>query len=451
VSIRRWHAELAWLPTGVARDVLIEASGDRFTAVTPEAAPTPDAIRLPGLTLPGLANAHSHAFHRGLRGVAGGGDFWSWRTQMYALASRLTPDSYYELARAVFAEMALAGITCVGEFHYLNDASHEFGHRLLDAAQDAGIRITLLDTCYLTADPSGAPLSGPQLRFTDGSVDAWVARVSSYGQLPSHARLGAAIHSVRAVPFDAMRVVADWASDAAAPLHAHLSEQPAENEASLAFYGRTPTEVFADAGALGPRSTMVHATHLTPMDIELLGASGTTCCICPSTEADLGDGIGPAVALSSAGSALSLGSDSHAMIDILTEARLLEWFQRLATGRRGVFSPYALTVAATSAGHASLGWPNAGRLTPSSHADLVTISLTTPRTTPPPIPSAPRTPPVPSPVPSPPASAPLDEALARVVLAATAADIRHVVIDGRDVVRDGRHLLIPDLPGVRFL
>jgi cytosine/adenosine deaminase-related metal-dependent hydrolase len=194
---------------------------------------------------------------------------------------------------------------------------------------------------------------------------------------------------------------------------------------------------------------MVHATHLTPMDIELLGASGTTCCICPSTEADLGDGIGPAVALSSAGSALSLGSDSHAMIDILTEARLLEWFQRLATGRRGVFSPYALTVAATSAGHASLGWPNAGRLTPSSHADLVTISLTTPRTTTPPILPTPHTPPVPSSVPWPPA--PLDEALARVVLAATAADIRHVVVDGRDVVRDGRHLLIPDLPGVRFL
>jgi formiminoglutamate deiminase len=477
VTLRRWHAALAWLPGGVERDVLIEASGDRFTAVTPGVPCPPDAVALPGLTLPGLANAHSHAFHRALRGVAGGGDFWSWRTHMYSLASRLDPDSYYRLARAVFAEMVLAGITCVGEFHYLNDASHEFGHRLLDAARDAGLRITLLDTCYLTADPSGAPLTGTQLRFTDGSVDAWVARVSSYGAFPSFARLGAAIHSVRAVPFDAMRVVADWAADAAAPLHAHLSEQPAENEACLAAYGRTPAAVFSDAGALGPRSTMVHATHLTPSDIALLGSSGTTCCVCPSTEADLGDGIGPAAGLAAAGSPLSLGSDSHAMIDILTEARLLEWFQRLATGRRGVFSPHALALAATSAGHACLGWPDAGQLTPGSHADLVTVSLTTPRTQPPPTPLLPPFPristtpftPFTSTDPSAPlapsastdpaassastdpaASAPdaaPHEALARTILGATAADIRHVVIDGRDIVRDGRHLLLGDLPG----
>jgi formiminoglutamate deiminase len=441
VTARRWHAELAWLPAiGVARDVLIEASDDRFTTVTPEATRPPDATRLPGLTLPGLANAHSHAFHRGLRGVAGGGDFWSWRTGMYSLAARLTPDSYYRLARAVFAEMVLAGITCVGEFHYLNDGSHEFGHRLIDAAQDAGLRITLLDTCYLTADPSGAPLTGTQLRFSDGSVDAWVARVSSYGALPSSAKLGAAIHSVRAVPFDAMGVVADWAADAVAPLHAHLSEQPAENEACLAAYGRTPARVFFDAGALGPRSTMVHATHLTSSDIALLGESGTACCICPSTEADLGDGIGPAFGLSEAGSPLSLGSDSHAMIDILTEARLLEWFQRLATGRRGVFSPYALAVSATAAGHACLGWPDAGQITPGSHADLVTVSLTTPRTWTPPLPS-------PADAEPPDAESP-DEALARTILGATAADIRNVVIDGRDVVRDGRHLLLEDLPDV---
>jgi cytosine/adenosine deaminase-related metal-dependent hydrolase len=207
--------------------------------------------------------------------------------------------------------------------------------------------------------------------------------------------------------------------------------------------------VFFDAGALGPRSTMVHATHLTSSDITLLGESGTTCCICPSTEADLGDGIGPSADLAAAGSPLSLGSDSHAMIDILTEARLLEWFQRLATGRRGVFSPYALAVSATAAGHACLGWPDAGQITPGSHADLVTVALTTPRTWTPPLPD-------PTGAEPPDAESP-DEALAeaestgaalaRTILGATAADIRNVVIDGRDVVRDSRHLLLQDLPG----
>jgi cytosine/adenosine deaminase-related metal-dependent hydrolase len=189
--VTRWHAEQAWLTGGgLARDVLIEASGDRFTSVVPGADCPPDAIALRGLTLPGLANAHSHAFHRALRGVAAGGDFWAWRTVMYSVAERLDPDSYYRLARAVYAEMALAGISCVGEFHYLHDGSNEFGYRLIEAARDAGLRITLLDTCYLTAGPSGEPLSGPQVRFSDGSVDGWARRVSDFGEVPAYARLG---------------------------------------------------------------------------------------------------------------------------------------------------------------------------------------------------------------------------------------------------------------------
>jgi formiminoglutamate deiminase len=438
--VTRWHAERAWLPgEAVARDVLIELSGDRFSAVTPGVRCPPDAIRLAGLTLPGLANAHSHAFHRALRGVTAGGDFWSWRTVMYSVAQRLDPGSYYRLARAVYAEMALAGVACVGEFHYLHDGSNEFGRRLLDAARDAGLRITLLDTCYLTAGPAGEPLTGTQLRFGDGSADGWVRRVSEFGEVPSFARLGAAIHSVRAVPFDAMRAVAGWAADRAAPLHAHLSEQPAENAASRAAYGRTPAQVLADAGALGPRSTMVHATHLTDADIRLLGGSQTTCCFCPTTKADLGDGIGPAAALAAACSPLSLGSDSHAVIDILAEARLLEWGQRMAAGRRGVFSADALAMSASSAGHACLGWPDAGQLTPGAFADLVTIATDTVRTA-----AAPEYGPEYGPAPR---SGPADAQLARTVLTATAADIRNVVISGREIVRDGRHLLIEDVPG----
>src|ERR1700761_8912763 len=242
---RRRHAELAWLPGGVRRDVLIEAAGDRFTTVTPgvpsEAVPAA-VTKLAGLTLPGLANAHSHAFHRGLRGIvqADQGTFWTWREQMYRLAAGLDPDRYYALARAVYAEMALAGITCVGEFHYLHHGPggvpyadpNEMTWALLRAAADAGLRITLLDTCYLAAgvDPDGRPrpLAGAQLRFGDGDATRWAERVAAlspgeHGALGPDARIGAAIHSVRAVPPDQMPEIMAWSHQLAAPVHAHLS------------------------------------------------------------------------------------------------------------------------------------------------------------------------------------------------------------------------------------
>jgi formiminoglutamate deiminase len=450
---RRWHAELAWLPeAGVQRDVLIEADGDRFTAVTPGVprAQVPDATTtLTGLTLPGLANAHSHAFHRGLRGIvqADQGTFWTWREQMYRLAAGLDPDRYYTLARAVYAEMALAGVTCVGEFHYVH---HEAGGKryadpnemtwaLLRAAADAGLRITLLDTCYLAAglgpDGSPRPLEGVQLRFGDGDATRWTERVAALdvgpgGLLGPGARLGAAIHSVRAVPADQMPEVVAWAGQVTAPLHAHLSEQPAENEASLAAYGRTPAQVLSGAGGLGPRSTMVHATHLTADDVELLGSTRTTCCFCPTTEADLADGIGPAPALARAGAPLSLGSDSQAVIDLFTEGRWLDWSQRLATRQRVHFRPADLARAATVAGHTSLGWADAGGITPGALADLVTVDLDSPR-----LAGAPG------------AGAPggAEAVLDLVMYAATAADVRHVVTGGRDVVRDGRHLTVGDV------
>ncbi|MGC1569541.1 MAG: amidohydrolase family protein, partial [Trebonia sp.] len=197
---RRWHAEFAWLargaaPDGLAHDVLIEAHGDRFTTVTPEtpaAQVPPGTVRLPGLTLPGLANAHSHAFHRALRGAAAGDTFWTWRDRMYAVAERLDPDRYFALARAVYAEMALAGITCVGEFHYLHHGPggipysdpNELGRLLIAAASAAGLRITLLDTCYLAGGfaPGGEarPLAGVQLRFGDGTAAAWAKRMAAF-------------------------------------------------------------------------------------------------------------------------------------------------------------------------------------------------------------------------------------------------------------------------------
>jgi formiminoglutamate deiminase len=448
---RAWHAELAWLPGhGVCSDVLIEAAGDRFTAVTPEvrAGDIRDDLRagltrLPGLTLPGLANAHSHAFHRALRGATqvGLGTFWTWRERMYQVAAALDPDSYLALARAVYAEMALAGITCVGEFHYLHHGPdgvpfqdpNEMSRALIEAAAQAGIRITLLDTCYLSGglgtDGAPLPLEGTQLRFGDGDGEAWAARAGGlgadeHGLLGPLARVGAAIHSVRAVPVGQMHPVIAWAQRYGAPLHVHLSEQRAENEASLAAYRRTPTEVLYDAGVLGPRATVVHATHLVGRDVDLLGGSRTYACLCPTTEADLADGIGPARALATAGCPLTLGSDSQAVIDLFEEARRVELGERLASGQRGHFRAGELARAGSTDGHASLGWPDAGEIAAGAIADLVTVGLDSPRL----------------------AGVTRATALASVIFAASAADVRHVVVGGQDLVRDGQHRLIEDVP-----
>jgi formiminoglutamate deiminase len=443
---RAWLAELAWSPAlGLRANVLIEASGDRITAVTPDASPSAlAATRLRGLTMPGLANAHSHAFHRALRGVteAVRGTFWTWRERMYEVAGRLDPDSYLALATAVYAEMALAGVSCVGEFHYLHHGPggtpyadpNEMGRALIEAASRAGIRITLLDTCYLTgglsADGTQQPLEGTQLRFGDADAAAWACRVDAFSpdsasSLGPQARLGAAIHSVRAVPQDQMPEVAVWSHRYGAPLHAHLSEQLAENRACLAAYRATPAEVLAEAGALGPRSTAVHATHLTDADIELLGGSRCHACMCPTTEADLADGIGPARALADEGSPLTLGSDSHAVIDLLEEARRVELGERLASQERGHFTAAELAAAASTVGHASLGWPDAGELAAGGLADFVTIALDSPRT----------------------AGIPRTAALEAVIFGASATDVRHLVVGGRDVVSAGRHVVIGDVPG----
>ena len=189
-------------------------------------------------------------------------------------------------------------------------------------------------------------------------------------------RVGAAVHSVRGVPADQIGTVAEWAAGHGAPLHAHVSEQVAENDACLAEYGRTPAQLLADTGALGPRSTAVHATHLTAPDINLLAGSGTGACFCPTTERDLADGIGPARELLDGGAPLSLGSDSHAVIDIFEEARAVELDERLTSRRRGHFRASELLTAATRSGHDALGWPEAGVLAPGAYADLVTVGST---------------------------------------------------------------------------
>lgn len=404
----------------LVRGIRITESDGVITGVASRNEPGDTDIVLGGLVLPGFANGHSHAFHRALRARthANGGTFWTWREEMYRVANILDPESYLQLATAVFAEMVLAGYTVVGEFHYLHSRPDGTPYEnptamedaIVEAARRAGIRLTLLDTLYL-AGGIETPLEQTQRRFSDGSVKGWVARRDAvrFGPL---ARSGAAIHSVRAVPPALFSAVREATSGL--PLHAHVSEQVAENTATVAAYAATPMALLADADILGPLFTAVHATHLTDSDIDLLGISGSTICFCPTTERDLADGIGPARALHDAEANISLGSDQNAVIDPFEELRGLEMNDRLATGKRGRFAPSELLAAGTQAGYRSLGWKG-GHIEVGFLCDLVSIRMTTPRT----------------------AGAQPEQ----VWLAATSADVSTVVIGGRVVVTNGHHSL----------
>jgi formiminoglutamate deiminase len=415
-----YWCERAWLGSGDVRPgVEITVDGTHIASVTEAVEPAPAAVRLAGLTVPGFANCHSHAFHRALRGRTqrDRGTFWTWRDTMYGVAAGLDPDRYYRLALATYREMAAAGISAVGEFHYLHhgddgrsyDDPNAMGRAVIAAAREAGLRITLLDACYLSAG-FGEPPQGVQRRFSDGTADAWADRVAALSVDDPHVVVGAAIHSVRAVPAADLKVVAAALPDR--PVHIHLSEQPAENDACVAAYGMTPTGLLAENGVVDARLSAVHATHLSSADIALLGDASAHACFCPTTERDLADGVGPAGALVDAGARLTLGSDSHAVIDISEEMRAVELDERLVSHQRGHWRAGQLIEAATATGHASLGFADAGRLSAGQWADLVTFDTGSVRT----------------------AGAGAGEE--SVVFAATAADITHVVASGRPVDLD---------------
>lgn len=418
-----YWCEHALLPDGPARAVRLVEEGGRWSGIETGVEPRTEDMRLLGVVLPGFANCHSHAFHRALRGRThgDGGTFWTWRERMYAASRRLTPENYKTLARAVFAEMTMAGMTAVGEFHYVHHQPggepyadpNAMGEALREAAREAGIRLTLLDTCYLhggLGNDGHTPLNDEQRRFTDGSVDAWARRHALLAE-DANTRIGAAIHSVRAVARDEIRGVVR--ASAGQPLHAHASEQPAENEACEAFYGSSPVGLLAEAGALSSRFSAVHATHLSDEDIAQLAAADATACFCPTTERDLADGIGPARRLADAGVRLSLGSDQHAVVDMFEDARALEMHERLVTNDRGRFTPEQLLAAATR--HETIGWDDAGVLAVGARADAVAVRLDSRRT-----------------------AGCLPE---QVLLAATAEDVTDVVTDGVSVVVDGQHRL----------
>lgn len=382
------------------------------------------------VVFPAAVNAHSHAFHRVLRGRthAGSGNFWGWRDQMYSAAAALTPELYEKLATAVYAEMVVSGYTAVGEFHYLHhrpDGSayprHDMELALARAAQATGIRLVLLDTCYLDGGfdlehPSGRiPANQTQRRFSDLTAGAWLGRLDSLRSVisaefdPDQVQVAAAVHSVRAVPPDQLRIIAAEL-DPELPLHVHLSEQPKENSDCLAATGLTPTALLAESGLLSPRLSAVHATHLSSEDIGLLGTAEVTAVFCPTTEADLADGIGPARELLEAGARLALGSDQHAVVDPWLEMRALEYGERLRTGIRGRFTPEELLHAAHAGGLRSLGL--------SKNSDTVEIAEDSIRT--------------------------VGSASSQLPMSATAADVLAVRMDGRDVAAAGRHTELGD-------
>ncbi|HEY1591173.1 MAG TPA: formimidoylglutamate deiminase [Solirubrobacteraceae bacterium] len=427
--MRLW-SPYAWLGGDEpVADVLLSIDADRVAAVTAGVPAPADAERLDGLLLPGLANAHSHAFQRALRGRTERepGSFWSWRRQMYSLAGALDPDSMLALSRAAFGEMALAGITVVGEFHYVHHRPgggqysdpNAMASAVIEAAREAGVRLTLLDACYLDGGLEPDPV---QERFFDANAEAWISRVELLQGGPV-VRIGAAVHSMRAVQPEAAAVVAAWAASRSLPLHAHVSEQPAENQACLEVYGATPVELFHFEGALPERFTAVHATHVTERDIELLGEARACCCLCPTTERSLADGIGPARALREAGCALTIGTDSNGVIEPFEEVRAVELDERLGTGVRSGVSGGALLAGATTEGYRSLGWDSGGAIREGALADLVSVATDGVRL----------------------AGTPSRDLIDAAVFAGGAADVRDVVVGGRFVVRDGAHVSL-DVP-----
>jgi formiminoglutamate deiminase len=366
-----WHAEQAWLGHR-AENVLIEVRDGTIVSVEEGVLAPAGATVLEGWTIPGLANVHSHAFQRLLRAEieSGGGDFWEWRAQMYRFTDWNRED-YAKHARNVFREMLEAGITAVGEFHYLHRHGNGLAEALIEAAREEGIRITLIDACYLRGGLDGRPLEAEQMTFSDGDADAWARRVDALRDTDG-ARVAAAIHSVRAVDPESMRIVATYAREHRMPLHLHLAEQPGEVEECLAVEHCTPVELLDREGILGSDLTAVHGIHVSEHDVALLGENQVSICACPTTERDLGDRVGPMAALVEAGCSLNFGSDSNAVIDIIEEARAIELDQRRSTGRRVLHQPEELLRAATVDGMRSLGW-DAGELREGMLADFITL------------------------------------------------------------------------------
>lgn len=434
---------------GRLRDDVTLVVGDDGRLLPPDA-PLPPGTpvrRLAGRALlPGLVNGHSHAFQRLLRGRTeyaatgpGQDDFWSWRELMYRAAERMDPEQVYLASRQAFVEMARAGITAVGEFHYLHHGPDgtpyadrlELARQVVRAAREAGLRICLLRVGYARAGHGVSP-NPRQRRFLDAKVEDFLEdarRLSRELAGDPLASVGVAPHSVRAVPREWLAATAQaLRGEGAFPaVHMHVAEQPKEIEACLAEHGVRPVELLAEAGLLSERFTAVHGIHLSEREVRLFGEARALVCACPSTERNLGDGVVPADALLAAGVRVSLGTDSQASIDLVDEARQLESHLRLVRGKRAVLDAgggrvdglaLRLLGCATEAGAESLGLET-GRLAAGRPADFFTVDLEHPAL----------------------AGADAVSLLPALVFGAPQDAIREVAVAGRFIVEEGRHPL----------
>jgi formimidoylglutamate deiminase len=442
---------IAWLPDliytnrrferGVA--ILCDESG-RITALTPEGEITCEVIHLKNRALlPGLVNAHSHAFQRVIRNRTehrtqdGKDSFWTWREMMYSAATRLTPDDIYDASRMAFLEMALGGITAVGEFHYLHHApdGREYGDpnllakEVMRAASNVGLRIALLRVAYARSGYENEP-NPQQARFIETDPDVYLKRLeklrSDCADQEGRAWVGIAPHSVRAVPLAYLKDVIRYAEDQRLPIHMHVAEQPAEVSSSIQEHGRSPVALLASAGLLSERFTAVHAIHVTRKAIHALSEARAMVCACPTTERNLGDGVIPADLFLEDDVRIALGTDSHVQIDLLEDARELEYHLRLQKMERAVLSPNdddsrtalaaRLFDCATVSGAESIGAPG-GELVPGRPADFFTVDLDDPSI----------------------AGATEDDLLAAIVFGLSKAAVREVVIGGRQIISQARH------------
>ena len=403
-------------------------------------------VGMPGKALlPGFVNAHSHSFQRLIRGkaesrVVSGSDFWSWRGTMYHAAGRLDPEDVYDVARMAFLEMVLAGTTTVGEFHYLHNAPDGKPYddpnllvkQVIGAAQSVGLRIVLLRTAYLRSG-FGMPRDPGQIRFFEsaaaflGNCEALRRECSASPQVS----VGIAPHSVRAVPVADLREVAEWNRSARLPMHMHVSEQVAENEACLREYGLTPVELLKRERILSAGFTAVHAIHITPAEVAMLAEADATICACPTTERNLGDGILAADSAMAAGIRVALGSDSQAQIDPLEDARELDYHLRLQRQKRAILDqpeskPMAVRLldCATIHGARALG-VSAGELKPGSCADFFTVDLRDASI----------------------AGHSAADLLPILVFSLNRSSIRDVVVNGKMVLRDQQHPLRDEIIG----
>jgi formimidoylglutamate deiminase len=431
------HAPEALLPSGLAPDVRIEVDGEGVIAsVTPRSSAA-GAERLHGPVLPGLCDLHCHAFQRAMAGLterraSGGDSFWTWRETMYGFVARLSPDDVEAIAAHLYIELLKGGFTSVCEFHYLHRDPEgrpyanpaEMSERLVAAAASAGMGLTLLPVLYTSSDFGGEPPTPGQRRFL-GTPESIGSMIAGLRAAHPDVRVGLAPHSLRAVPPDALAeaVRALDAIDPAAPIHIHAAEQEKEVADCVAWSGKRPIEWLLDRHRLSPRWCVVHATHMTDAETDALAASGAVAGLCPTTEANLGDGLFPLARYLERSGSLGVGSDSNLSVSAIEELRWLEYGQRLAHRRRSIAATAAspsvgvtLYRAVLAGGARASGRPIAG-IAPGERADLLVLD----------------------------AAAPVlvgktgDVLLDGFVFGGSANPIRDVYVGGRRVVAGGRH------------